>query len=88
MPLPLIRTGISVKAGSCFVPFAVAFASFSISAAKKKAAFFLPSAFWCFSNAFWAFRLFLRTSPLTLVTSLLFRSRSASPSTSLPPGGE
>ncbi|GFW03510.1 hypothetical protein TNCV_3020221 [Trichonephila clavipes] len=93
MPLPLIETGISVKAGSFFVPLVVSFGSFGLHSLALFilvcACSFLSSLrFGASRTRFGLFAPFLRSSPLALLTSLLFRSRSASPSSSLPLRGE
>ncbi|GFV36158.1 hypothetical protein TNCV_1974941 [Trichonephila clavipes] len=94
MPLPLVETGISVKAGSCFFlllsRLQVLLAdSFLIHFGCEKSSILSP---YCvlvlLEHVLGLFASFLRSSTLALVTSFLFRSRSASPSTSLPPAGE
>ncbi|GFW86894.1 hypothetical protein TNCV_2810491 [Trichonephila clavipes] len=93
MPLPLVETGISVKAGSCFfllllrlqVPLADSFL-FILAAKKKLQHSFSLLRFGASRTRFGLFAPLLHSSTLALVTSLLFRSRLAS-STSLPLAG-
>ncbi|GFY02183.1 RNA-directed DNA polymerase from mobile element jockey [Trichonephila clavipes] len=93
---PTITTGISVKAGSIFVPPAVASVSFSlqtlfffIPAAKKKSSILLPTAFLVLLERVLGLLSppFLRSSILALVTSLQFRPRSAALFLQPPPAG-
>ncbi|GFX54646.1 uncharacterized protein TNCV_793321 [Trichonephila clavipes] len=96
-----IATGISAKAGSSFVPPAVA-SKFLLADSflfhsgckklkknKKIAAFSFPLRFWCPRTRFGAVKPpFLRSSILALVTSLQFRPRSAALFLQPPPAGE